>query len=432
LRGEPEHLPSQEIAHAIAGTMEQLKAVRTFIKAEFQIGYKDASGKIVTGTDAGLIPGCGDKPTLFLPGAQKATMYFNCFPTYKVQERDLGNGHVSIRVRCLLISRATRDQVGEGVGCCSTMEKKYRWRGNEKLCPACGKPTIRKSKDKPEFYCWKKIDGCGATFGLKHPEIVSQGDGSPVENTDLYDLHNTVLKMAKKRAHVDAAMTLACLSEMFTQDIEDTFAPNEVREAARPYDGEVYEAPEPEPAKPTPPPVPSAKGLFSNEQVKRTRDFAKWLGDQCREINRKWHKGDDDGRWEGWEKKLAAAMEAGQAVPAKVPDVVTFWQARGHLFKWAVREKHLTFDSSVDLEEAKTRQIDAYVALVHHEHKKELIAEMGAYLQDERTKACDAIYRRNPDIAPVGWVDPREGQAEAEDKGDAYDGPEPLEEALSN
>ena len=42
-----------------------------------------------------------------------------------------------------------------------------------------------------------------------------------VENDDPYTLVNTVLKMAKKRAQVDAALTVASLSEIFTQDLED-------------------------------------------------------------------------------------------------------------------------------------------------------------------------------------------------------------------
>ena len=38
---------------------------------------------------------------------------------------------------------------------------------------------------------------------------------------DPYTLDNTVLKMAKKRALVDAALLVGSLSDVFTQDIED-------------------------------------------------------------------------------------------------------------------------------------------------------------------------------------------------------------------
>lgn len=42
-----------------------------------------------------------------------------------------------------------------------------------------------------------------------------------IENDDICSQANTILKMAKKRAQVDATLTVASLSEIFTQDIED-------------------------------------------------------------------------------------------------------------------------------------------------------------------------------------------------------------------
>ena len=38
---------------------------------------------------------------------------------------------------------------------------------------------------------------------------------------DPYSIANTILKMAKKRAYVDAALSVASLSDIFTQDLED-------------------------------------------------------------------------------------------------------------------------------------------------------------------------------------------------------------------
>jgi len=60
---------------------------------------------------------------------------------------------------------------------------------------------------------------------------VSQAAGR-VENTDLADTYNTVLKMAKKRALVDATLTATAASDIFTQDLED-YTPPEVAEAIR-------------------------------------------------------------------------------------------------------------------------------------------------------------------------------------------------------
>lgn len=37
----------------------------------------------------------------------------------------------------------------------------------------------------------------------------------------VFSMKNTVLKMAKKRAQVDATLTIASLSNVFTQDVED-------------------------------------------------------------------------------------------------------------------------------------------------------------------------------------------------------------------
>jgi hypothetical protein len=60
---------------------------------------------------------------------------------------------------------------------------------------------------------------------------VSQAAGR-VENADLADTYNTVLKMAKKRALVDATLTATAASDIFNQDLED-YTPPEVAEAIR-------------------------------------------------------------------------------------------------------------------------------------------------------------------------------------------------------
>jgi hypothetical protein len=45
--------------------------------------------------------------------------------------------------------------------------------------------------------------------------------GEMVEHDNPADYYNTVLKMAKKRAHVDAILTATAASDIFTQDVED-------------------------------------------------------------------------------------------------------------------------------------------------------------------------------------------------------------------
>ena len=83
---------------------------------------------MVDGTHYGTIPGCGDKPTLLQPGAQKLMLMFQLADSYDIDERDLGDGHREYRVRCTLCSRQTGQVQGSGNGMCTTMESRYRYR----------------------------------------------------------------------------------------------------------------------------------------------------------------------------------------------------------------------------------------------------------------------------------------------------------------
>ncbi len=174
------------------------------------------------GQHYGTIPGCGDKKTLLQPGAQKLTMTFRLAPEYQIQETDLPRGHKEFRVICTLKSMASGTFVGQGVGCCSSMESKYRWRQGTRKCPKCGKETIIKGKAEygGGWLCFAKKGGCGAKWNDGATEIEGQNIDR-VENTDPADTFNTVLKIAKKRAFVDATITATAASDIFTQDVGD-------------------------------------------------------------------------------------------------------------------------------------------------------------------------------------------------------------------
>jgi hypothetical protein len=73
---------------------------------------------------------------------------------------------------------------------------------------------VRRSKEGDGHYCWKKQGGCGWTGRVNQPS-------GKVDNPDLADQKNTVLKMAVKRALVAATITAIHASDMFTQDLED-------------------------------------------------------------------------------------------------------------------------------------------------------------------------------------------------------------------
>ena len=81
-----------------------------------------------SGMHYGVIPGCGDKPTLLQPGAQKLLLAFQLSVEPEVEWNDLPNGHREYHVKCHLISRANGIKVGTGLGNCSTMESRYRFR----------------------------------------------------------------------------------------------------------------------------------------------------------------------------------------------------------------------------------------------------------------------------------------------------------------
>lgn len=144
--------------------------------------------------DYGKIPGT-NKPTLLKPGAERLCKAFGLIPKFDImrsveepdkavdwvktkkywddderayKERETGRGtalgYFSYSVKCTL-ELADGRTVGEGIGACATTESKY-----------CDRPR---------------------------------------------DCQNTALKMAKKRAHVDAVLTALGLSDRFTQDVED-------------------------------------------------------------------------------------------------------------------------------------------------------------------------------------------------------------------
>jgi hypothetical protein len=93
-----------------------------------------------------------------------------------------------------------------------------------RLCPTCSKATIFRSKKEERdgtkgWYCWEKKGGCGAQFRAADPLIESQG--TQVIGDKVWNLQNTIVKIANKRAKVAAVLTATAASDFFTQDLED-------------------------------------------------------------------------------------------------------------------------------------------------------------------------------------------------------------------
>jgi len=161
------------------------------------------------------------KKNLLKPGADKLMFMFKLRPDFEQEIKELGNGHREVITHCKVYHIESGYKIAEGIGSASTLESKYRYRNSGRKCPECGKETIKESKfEEGGFYCYKKIDGCGAKFDKGDPAIVNQSVGK-FENPDIADCYNTVLKISKKRAYVDATITATAASDIFTQDLEE-------------------------------------------------------------------------------------------------------------------------------------------------------------------------------------------------------------------
>lgn len=168
----------------------------------------------------GKIPGT-PKPTLLKAGAEKLCLMFRLDPQYEITETRDGN-HLTITSRCTLYHVTSGLRMGSGMGSCSTRESKYAYRKGERTCPTCGNESIIKGKQQfgGGWLCWPKRDGCGAKFSDGDKSIEDQNTDR-VENPDIADVYNTVLKMSNKRALVAGVLNVTAASDIFTQDLED-------------------------------------------------------------------------------------------------------------------------------------------------------------------------------------------------------------------
>ena len=190
--------------------------------ARYNATVEFVQGVMKRDLDFGVIPGTGTKPTLLKPGAEKLCTLFGLVPEFETVNSivDFDAGLFYFHYRCRLTRAGATAATGEGS--CNSKEKKYRYRYQDRACPVCGKAAIIKGKAEygGGWLCFAKKGGCGAKWPDDAPEIVGQAVGQ-VENTEPFDLINTLQKMAQKRALVAAVLIAANASEFFTQDVED-------------------------------------------------------------------------------------------------------------------------------------------------------------------------------------------------------------------
>ena len=197
-----------EMAARIAEMQNKLSLVRKFMNDEMVDGYV-----------YGLIPGTGNKPVLLKPGAEKlCELYGFAAPIKSItRERDYATGFFLAEVVVQIVHRERGILIAEGVGECSSFESKYRYRW-------LFESEVKRLRIDPEGLVSK---------------IFVKGDGTEylryrVENNDLIDQWNTVLKMAKKRALVDAVLAATRSSELFSRTKQELDAWLEEGEVPKP------------------------------------------------------------------------------------------------------------------------------------------------------------------------------------------------------
>ncbi|MBQ9785093.1 MAG: hypothetical protein IJW29_06300 [Clostridia bacterium] len=187
------------------------------VKQQVQAIQKLMAEVMLDNTHYGKIPGCGDKPTLLQPGAQKLCFMFGLADDYQIEQTDMPNGHREYRVKCTLTHKGSGIVQGNGYGICSTMESKYRYRNAADYEildePIPDDAKARKDEYRKQGLGMKKVNGAWCWVRFK--------DSAKQENPDIADTYNTVLKMACKRALVHATLNTTAASDIFAQDLED-------------------------------------------------------------------------------------------------------------------------------------------------------------------------------------------------------------------
>jgi hypothetical protein len=157
--------------------------------------------------DYGVIPGT-KKPTLFQPGSEILFRLFNYSFEVEVVDKveDWQNAFFRYQVKGIARDESGRI-IAEGLGEANSKESRYQHR----FCPKCESGVWDNRNDSrggAAFVCKAK---CGFTADLPS-EVPTKFD---------FELVNTILKMAVKRAKIAAALTGTAASHFFTQDTED-------------------------------------------------------------------------------------------------------------------------------------------------------------------------------------------------------------------
>ncbi len=154
--------------------------------------------------DYGVIPGTG-KPSLLKPGSEKILALFRLSAEPRVEDLSTPDT-IRYRVTVVVSHTPSGTVIGYGVGEASSAEAKYQWRE-----VVCNEEWEQTPPDRRRVK-WKKGYQGRPAYGVMQVR------------TDMEDVANTVLKMAKKRAQIDAVLTSTAASDVFAQDLDDLVA----------------------------------------------------------------------------------------------------------------------------------------------------------------------------------------------------------------
>lgn len=148
--------------------------------------------------DYGTIPGT-NKPTLYKPGSEKLMSMFHLAGEPIVEDLSTPDT-MRFRVMLRITEMGSGRYLGSGVGEASSAEEKYQWRA-----AVCREEWEATPEDRRRTK-WKKSSS--GAYSIQQVR------------TSMEDQSNTVLKMAKKRAQIDAVLTVTAASDVFSQDLE--------------------------------------------------------------------------------------------------------------------------------------------------------------------------------------------------------------------
>ncbi len=157
----------------------------------------------------GVIPGTL-KPSLLKPGAEKLCLLFRFDPDYEIIREVREDAFIAYTVKCALQHIPTGQFIATGIGSCNSRETKYRYRSEVTDI------TVPK-----EYWKDRNPELIGGTQFTTRKKDGVWYVAQQVENDNPWDLDNTFIKMACKRALVAATLNATAASDIFTQDLED-------------------------------------------------------------------------------------------------------------------------------------------------------------------------------------------------------------------